>query len=89
MSPSTKRTDQDSIPQCGVCGRSEELFELPGRPEKCCLKCSADLATAIQLSTEIDAATLAGRSINPLMSEFSEISQWMLERAQSAELGDC
>jgi hypothetical protein len=84
-----KGTEQDSISQCGVCGRNEELFELPGREEKCCLECSADLATAILLSTEIDAATLAGKSIHPLVSEFSEISNRMLQRAQSAGLGDC
>src|SRR6266404_1430639 len=48
----------------------------------------ADLATAILLSTEIDAATLAGRSTKALASEFSEISSRMLERSQSAELGN-
>jgi len=46
------------------------------------------LATAILLSTEIDAATLAGRSTRALVSEFSEISSRMLERSQSAELGN-
>jgi hypothetical protein len=64
-----------------------ELFELPGRIDKLCLECSADLATAILLSTEIDAATLAGRNTNALVSEFAEISGRMLDRAQSAELG--
>jgi hypothetical protein len=81
-------TEQDSIAQCSVCGRIEALFDLPGRTEKYCLECSADLATAILLSTEIDAATLAGRSTNALVSEFSEISGRMLERSQSAELGN-
>src|SRR5258708_37260946 len=83
-----KGTEQASIARCSVCGRIDELFELPGRTEKYCLGCSADLATAILLSTEIDAATLAGRSANALVSEFSQISSRMLERSQSAELGD-
>jgi hypothetical protein len=83
-----KGTEQDLIAQCSVCGRIEELFELPGRTEKCCLQCSADLATAILLSTEIDAGTLAGRNTNALVSEFSAISNRMLERSQSAELGN-
>jgi hypothetical protein len=83
-----KGTEQDAMAHCSVCGRIEKLFELPGRTEKCCLECSADLATAILLSAEIDAATLAGRSINALVSEFSEISSRMLERSQSAELGN-
>lgn len=83
-----KGTEQDSITQCSVCGRIEALFDLPGRTEKYCLECSADLATAILLSTEIDAATLAGSSTNALESEFSEISGRMLERSQSAELGN-
>jgi hypothetical protein len=74
--------------QCGVCGRVRDLFELPGRPEKFCLECSADLATAIQLSTEIGVATRAGRSTDALESEFSETSRRMLERSQSANLGD-
>jgi hypothetical protein len=83
-----KGTEQVSIAGCSVCGRIEELFELPGRTERCCLQCSADLATAILLTTEIDAATLAGRSTNALVSEFGEISGRMLERSQSAELGN-
>jgi hypothetical protein len=74
--------------QCGVCGRVRDLFELPGRPEKFCLACSADLATAVQLSTEISVATRAGTSVDALESEFSEISRRMLERSQSADLGD-
>jgi hypothetical protein len=45
------------------------------------------VATAILLSTEIDAATLSGRHTNELVSEFTQISCRMLERAQSAELG--
>jgi hypothetical protein len=88
MSTGPKGTEQDSIAQCSVCGRIEPLFELPGRTEKYCLECSADLATAILLSTEIDAATLAGKSTSALESEFAEISSRILERSQSAELGN-
>jgi hypothetical protein len=79
-----KGTEHDLIATCSVCGHTEELFELPGRTEKCCLECSADLATAILLSTEIDAATLAGRNSNALLTEFTEVSSRMLERSQSA-----
>jgi hypothetical protein len=74
--------------QCGLCGRVRDLFELPGRPEKFCLECSADLATVIQLSTEIGAATRAGRSTDTLESELSEMSRRMLERSQSADPSD-
>src|SRR6266478_3711054 len=87
MSTGPKGTEQDSIAQCSACGRMEALFELPGRTEKCCLGCSADLATAILLSTEIEAATLAGRGTNALVSEFSEISSRMLERSQYSKIG--
>ncbi len=73
---------------CGLCGRIRDLFELPGRPEKFCLECSADLATVIQLSTEIGAATRAGRSTDTLESELSEISRRMLQRSQSADPSD-
>ena len=79
--------NQDSIGHCSLCGRVEDLFELPGRTDKCCLECSADLATAMLLTTEIDAATLAGQNTNALVSEFSEISTRLLQRSQSAELG--
>src|ERR1700732_186563 len=79
-----KGTENDSIAPCSVCGHLEELFELPGRAEKCCLECSADMATAMLLSTEIDAATLAGRSTEALVSEFPQVSSRMLERSQSA-----
>jgi hypothetical protein len=74
--------------QCGVCGRVRDLFALPGRPEKFCLECSADLATVIQVSTEIGAATRAGRNTGTLESEVSEMSRRMLERSQSADLSD-
>jgi hypothetical protein len=78
---------EDLIGHCSVCGRVEDLFGLPGRTEKCCLACSADLATALLLTTEIDAATLTGQNTSDLVSEFSDISTRLLERSQSAELG--
>jgi hypothetical protein len=76
--------EQDLIGHCSVCGHIAELFELPGRIDKCCLACSADLATTILLTTEIDAATVAGRNTRALVSEFAEISSRVLHRAQSA-----
>ncbi len=82
-----KGTEHDSAAQCTICGRIQPLFELPGRAERCCFQCSEDLATAILLTSEIDAATFAGRDTNDLVLEFSEISGRMLERCQSAELG--
>lgn len=70
---------------CGLCGgRVAEFFELPGRPEQSCLACSADLATAMVLRTEIDSATLAGQDADALVTEFAALSTQMLARAQSA-----
>jgi hypothetical protein len=66
------------IPRCS------EVRVPDGGVEKYCLECSADVATAMVLSTEIDAATMNGRSANALVSEFAEISSRMLVRAQSA-----
>jgi hypothetical protein len=74
--------------RCGLCGRVGDLFELPGVPEKLCSECSADLAMVAQLSTEIGAATKAGRSTDALASELSEMSRRILERAQSVGLSD-
>jgi hypothetical protein len=82
-----KGTECDLSGQCSVCGHCGELFELPGRSGKYCLECSADVATVILLTTEIDAATLDGQNTKELVDEFSLISSRMLERAQSAELG--
>jgi hypothetical protein len=70
--------------QCSVCGRTTELFELPGTSEKYCLECSADVATSILLETEIDAATMSGRVTEGLVREFVQLSQRLLWRAQSA-----
>jgi hypothetical protein len=78
---------EGSVGHCSVCGRKTELVELPGKPYRSCLGCSGDVATADLLITEIDAATLAGRNTNALVSEFEEISSRMLHRAQSAEQG--
>ena len=74
--------------RCGLCGCVGDLFELPGVPEKFCSECSADLAMVAQLSTEIGAATKAGRSTDALASELSQTSRRILERTQSAGLRD-
>ena len=68
-----KGSEEPSGERCGVCGRTG----------KYCLECSADVATSILLTTEIDAATLAGRETDGLVAEFAELGQRMLERSQS------
>jgi hypothetical protein len=78
---------EGSFGHCSVCGRETELLGLPGKPDKSCLGCSGDLATADLLVTGIDAATFAGRNTNALVSEFEGICSRMLHRAQSAERG--
>ena len=70
---------------CSICGRSEELFRLPGRPESLCLACSADVATVAVLRTEIDAATYAGQDANNMLDEFWQLSRRLLTRAQSVD----
>jgi len=60
------------------------LVELPKRSEKCCLECSADVATVILLQSGIDAATLAGKHADDLAAELAQLSKRLLERAQSA-----
>ncbi|HWY08199.1 MAG TPA: hypothetical protein VNY24_15165 [Candidatus Acidoferrales bacterium] len=52
------------------------------------MECSADVAAVILLTTEIDAATVAGRSASELVTEYTCIHIRMLYRAQSAELGN-
>jgi hypothetical protein len=79
-----KGSEVQSMSPCSVCGRRTELFELPGRSEKYCLECSADVATSILLTTEIDAATLAGCETEHLVAEFAQLSARILERSQSA-----
>lgn len=82
-----KGCEEDLSSQCSVCGRIEELFELPGKSERYCLGCSADIATASLLATEIDAATLAGQNVSVLISEYEQLGARLLGRSQSAELG--
>jgi hypothetical protein len=53
--------DRESVGHCSVCGCVTELVELLGRIDKFCLECSGDVATAILLAAEIDAAMLSGR----------------------------
>jgi hypothetical protein len=65
----------------------EEVFYLPGRSEEYCLRCSADIATATVLATEIDAATICGQDASVLIAEFEELGVRLLARSQSAELG--
>lgn len=75
-------SEESSSGRCSVCGHYAELFELPGRSEKYCLECSADVATSHLLATEIDAATLAGQDANSLITEFKLVNCRLLARAQ-------
>jgi hypothetical protein len=84
MSAGPKGNEEPLSLQCCVCGHGVELFDLPGKTGKYCLECSADVATSILLTTEIDAATLAGQDAANLIAEFSQLSTRLLERAQSA-----
>ena len=83
-----KGCEEDLSSQCSVCGRLAELFELPDRCGRCCLECSADIAAAAILATEIDAATLAGQNVSSLISEYEQLSARLLGRSQSAALGN-
>jgi len=74
--------------QCSVCGRVQELFEFPGRREKFCLECSADVAIVVHLTHEIAAAKRTGTDTGALKAEFSTVSRRMLERSQFADLDD-
>ena len=84
MSSGPKGSEEPSVLRCSVCGRCTELFELPGGGEKYCWECSADVATSILLTTEIDAATMAGGETEGLVEEFAKLSHRLLERVQSA-----
>jgi hypothetical protein len=84
MQSGPKGTEQDVVGQCSVCGLAAKLCELPGKTEKFCLECSADVATAILLATEIGAATMAGQSADAIVSELAEVSRRILDRSQSA-----
>jgi hypothetical protein len=68
--------------KCSVCGVYSELCELPGRREQYCFECSADVATSILLTTEIDAANKTGEETAVLVSEFLQVGRRMLARAQ-------
>lgn len=71
---------------CSACGRDRELFELPGRKEKYCFECSADVATSILLAAEIDAANNSGEDTGGLVTEFLQIGRRLLARAQSQSM---
>jgi hypothetical protein len=74
--------------QCSLCGRKvEELFEILGKPGRCCLDCSADLTAEGILTAEIDSGTLDGRNVGDLVNEWEDLAARILQRSQSAELG--
>jgi hypothetical protein len=79
-----KSSEELSSTRCAICGHRTFLVGLPGRTDKYCFECSADVATSVLLKTEIDAATLAGQDANPLVAEFEQLSTRLLARAQSA-----
>jgi hypothetical protein len=81
MACGPNRCAESSPLQCAVCGRRTELFELPGRRDKYCLECSADVATSILLTTEIDAATISGEETAGLVAEFVQLKRRLLQKA--------
>jgi hypothetical protein len=82
MACGPKGSAEISVEQCAVCGSREELFELPGRIEKYCYECSADVATSILLTTEIDVASRTGDETAELVAEFVQLGRRLLARAQ-------
>lgn len=68
--------------RCNGCARVRELFELPGRRDRYCFECSADVATVILLSTEIDQNRRAGEDARALESEVSALASRMLSRSR-------
>lgn len=74
--------DEGSSRPCATCGRHTELFELPGKREKYCLECSADVATSILLAAEIDEAHRLGEDTGELVAEFVQMGRRLLARAQ-------
>jgi len=87
MSDQGNGSGQDRVGHCSVCGRFEELFELPEKRGRYCISCSADLATVTLLTEEIDASTLSGRETDGLIEELNVVSAQMLARSQSADFG--
>jgi hypothetical protein len=61
-----------------------EPVVLAGSTETYCLPCSADVATAILLMTEINAAKTAGQKSESMQGELNQVSKRLLGRAQSA-----
>jgi hypothetical protein len=84
MAGGPKGSEDDSTLRCSLCGRRSELVELPGRTEKYCSECSADIATSILLTSEI-AVAMSEREIEGLVAELTQVSKQMLERAQSTD----
>jgi hypothetical protein len=82
-----KGTEQSSVAPCSICGGIEASFDLPGTKQRFCWGCSADLATILVLTDEINAAKGAGAGTDELLSEVSDISSRMLQRSQLADLG--
>jgi hypothetical protein len=79
-----KGSEEPPLLHCSVCGRQTESFKVPGIMEKYCLECSADIATSILLTTEIDAATTSGQHAERLVAELAQLSHRLLQRAQWA-----
>jgi hypothetical protein len=83
MSCGPKGSEEASDSHCSVCGHPADLFELPGMSGEYCSECSADVATSILLKTEINAAWLSGQRYENLAAELAQLSNRLLERAQS------
>jgi hypothetical protein len=70
--------------RCGWCERMAESFALPGRFERHCFPCSADVATTILLCAEIYAGRLHEQDVCALECELEEINERMMARLRQS-----
>lgn len=65
---------------CDSCDRVAEVFELPGREDKNCSECDADISTMVLLYEALKDAKRLGTDSTELESEVIEILLRYLQR---------
>lgn len=65
---------------CDSCNRDAELFELPGREDKNCFECDADISTMVLLYEALKDAKRLGLDASELENEVIEILLRYMDR---------
>jgi hypothetical protein len=70
------------VDRCDTCGRLSELFQLPGRKDRNCTDCNADISILVLLYRRLENAQLNDEDLTKLEAQIVPFLHGFLERSE-------